>query len=77
MVRICVVNFQLGPCANEAHEECTKEYQKASNNAALTTQVAPALVTEKVLGEQFDERCKGQEASGDGVHDTHENEANL
>lgn len=67
----------LSPSTHEAHEEGTKEHQQAGNHAAFTPEMAPALVAEEIFREQLDQGCKREQAGGNGVHDSDEDEADF
>ena len=67
----------LRPSTYKAHAKCAQEDQEAGIDSLIAAQVAPAGITQKVLGEKLDQRRKGEQASRDGIHDTHKNETNL
>jgi hypothetical protein len=52
---------QSSPCSHKTHANSTQEHEQASNDAFAATQDSPAVITQKVLGQQLDKRSEGQQ----------------
>jgi hypothetical protein len=56
------------PSPNKAHADGPKQNQKAGGYPLPASQHRPALITQKVLGQQLNQSSKNQQAGRDGVH---------
>ena len=58
----------LRPCAHQTHAERPRKHQHARDHPSAAAQYPPALVAQKVLREQLDQRGENQQPSRNGVH---------
>lgn len=71
------MDSRLSPSANKAHEDSSQQYQHTGDHALLTPHDGPAMVTKEVLGEQFDQGRKHQQARRHGIHGSDEDQTKL
>lgn len=69
--------WHLSPCTDKAHEKGTKEDEEAGVDSLLSTENTPALIAQEILREQLDQRSKGKQTGGDGVHHSHHDQAHF
>jgi hypothetical protein len=65
----------LSPCADEAHQKGARKNNNAGNDALLAAEDLPAFIAKEIFGEELDEGGVDEEAGGDGVHGSDEDEA--
>lgn len=54
-VNAIAMQLKLSPSPHQTHAKCTSKDQKAGNNPLSSPKHAPALVAEKVFGQQLDQ----------------------
>lgn len=67
----------LSPRTHQTHEKGPEEDKQTGIHAFSAPKEPPALVTEEVLRQQFDERGKCEQTGRDGIHNTNHNETNF
>lgn len=68
---------RLRPSAHETHEKGTDENMQASVDPTSTTENLPAIITEKVLGQELDQRLKREQPRRNRIHGADKQESNL
>lgn len=65
------------PSPNQTHQNSPQQHQQTSKHPLPPPHHHPAVVTQKVLGQQLNQRRKHQQPRRDGIHRSHEHQPKL